>query len=188
MRLYAVRSLSLQTSARIIVRVMCRCSFPRKGPWRKRADSSRRAGEERASSPPSQAAPDRDELPAHPIPSPGQKSQGGSRQLFRDVTALLPRLQRPSWSRPTAPGTHNPIFNPCIAWRSPFGALGPWSPSSLGFYHLGSLLRSIPPSIQPASQASIVTPRRIGTGQTGRDRARWSGPCPVSDHAPVRKR
>lgn len=103
----------------------------------------------RASGAPSQAAPDRDELPAHPIPSPGQKSQGGSRQLFRDVTALLPRLQCPSWSRPTAPGTHNPIFNPCIAWRSPSGALEPWSPSSLGFYHLGSLLRSHP-SIHPA--------------------------------------
>lgn len=57
MRLYAVRSLSLQTSARIIVRVMCRCSFPRKGPWRKRADSSRRAGEERASSPPAKQRP-----------------------------------------------------------------------------------------------------------------------------------
>lgn len=63
--------------------------------------------------------------------------------------------------------------------------LSPWFAPSIPSLHPSSL-----PAIQAsrASQASIVTPRRIGTGQTGRDRARWSGPCPVSDHAPVRKR
>lgn len=124
-----------------------------------------------------------------PIPSPGQKSQGGSRQLFRDVTALLPRLQCPSWSRPTAPGTHNPIFNPALPGEvhSEPGSLGAQAPSAF-ITLVRSFDPSLHPSIQPASQASIVTPRRIGTGQTGRDRARWSGPCPVSDHAPVRKR
>lgn len=143
-----------------------------------------RGGEPRA---PSQAAPDRDELPAHPIPSPGQKSQGGSRQLFRDVTALLPRLQCPSWSRPTAPGTHNPIFNPCIAWRSPAGALEPKLPRLLSPWFAPSIPPSLHPSSLPTRPASSL-PDGIGTGQTERDRARWSGPCPVSDHAPVRKR
>ena len=115
-----------------------------------------------------------------------QAAREGSRQLFRDVTlhhcpGSSARLGR-DLHYSTFP-THNPIFKPlhCLERARP----EPWSPSSLGFYHLCSLLGFHPPVIQPAI---VTTLRRIGTGKTGRDRARWSGPGPVSDHAPVRKK
>lgn len=70
----------------------------------------------------------------------------------------------------------------CLERARPDGALEPKLPRLLSPW----FAPSFHPPIQPA--ITVTTPRRIGTGQTGRDRARWSGPGPVSDHAPVRKR
>lgn len=125
----------------------------------------------RASGPPaSQAAPDRDELPAHPIPSPGQKSQGGSRQLFRDVTALgcpgsSVRLGRGlQHLEPTTQSS-----NPCSAWRGPIQSLGAQAPSAFI-----TLVRSFDP-IHPSSLPSSSLPDGLGrakqsvTGHGGLD-------------------
>lgn len=152
----------------------------------RRADSTRQAGREgEPRAPPAKQRPIETGFLRIPSRHQDRKNQGGSRQLFRDVTALdcpgsSVRLGRglPRYS------TWNPQPNLQPLHYLARARPEPWSPSSLGFYHLGSLLRSHP-SIQPAI---IVTPRRIGTGQTERDRARWSGPCPVSDHAPVREK
>lgn len=153
-------------------------------------------GTEREPRAPSQAAPDRDELPAHPIPSPGQERPGREQATFPRCDGSA--AQAPLSVLVATYSTWNPQPNlrtPALPGEGPSGALEPKLPRLLSPWFAPSLDPSIHPSIHPArppacpvSQASIVTPRRIGTGQTGRDRARWSGPCPVSDHAPVREK
>lgn len=199
MRLHAVHSVPLQIFAHIIVRVMCRCNFPSKDPWmairgqqtgRQRQQAGRQAGEEsqRASAPPPQPSrPDRDEHPAHPITRarvPGREQATFPRCDGSAAQAPVPVLVAAYLG--TAPGAHNPILQPlhCLERARP----GPWSPSSPRL--LSPWMATSVHPFQPAIIINIIitTPRRIGTGQTGRDRARWSGPSPVSDHAPVRKR
>lgn len=99
--------------------------------------------------------------------------QGASRQHFRDVTALVPRLQCPSWSRPTATGTHNSIFKPlhCLEKARP----KPWSVSVSVSTSAGAqapsafitLVHFLDPSIRPP----IIQPAIVTTSPTD-----WDGP------------
>lgn len=89
------------------------------------------------------------------IPSRHQdrRDQGGSRQLFRDVTALLPRL--PVSVLVATYSTWNPQPNlrtPALPGEGPSGALEPKLPRLLSPWFAPSLDPSIHPSIQPARQ------------------------------------
>jgi hypothetical protein len=99
------------------------------------------------------------------------------------VTAPLPRLQRPSWSRTTLQHVSNPQPNlqtPALPGEGPSRAQAPSA-----FITFVRSLDSIHPS---SSLPSSPLSDGLGPGKTGRDRARWSRPGPVSDHAPVRKK
>lgn len=145
----------------------------------------------RASGPPPPAKQRPIETSFLRIPSRHQdrKNQGGSRQLFRDVTALdcpgsSVRLGRglPRYSTWNPQPNLEPLH--CLARARP----EPWSPSNKLPRLLSPWFAPSIPFIHPSSLPSSSLPDGIGTGQTERDRARWSGPCPVSDHAPVREK
>lgn len=144
-----------------------------------------RQGRSPSRDPTSQAEPDQDELPACQPCHQDRKSQA-AREAFprcdgsiaQAPASVLVTNYTTARFQPTTQSS-----NPCIAWRGPVQSPGAQAPSA--FITFVRSLDSIHPS---SSLPSSPLSDGLGPGKTGRDRARWSRPGPVSDHAPVRKK